>query len=237
MPRTGVYYIALNSNTPSPSTRLIDHLSSAYPEQSHDLYTLDHRLFVDTSSQLPGSDPKHRQYTQTLSTSHNKQSTFVASTEPGSSAQSFITIPTVSLEAFTGLIVTKLQPLWFPRQFVLIDNGVSVAFRPGFNICIGDVKVAPRQAVAGSVRGVLVELRQDDINCVDEDEASVETEAEDRAYLAAVFNDTFRDMGVVLDESKMVIARTRGAVDESSEFEDIDSSLAKAYMTLLRRSR
>lgn len=237
MPRIGVYYLALSSNNPSPSSKLIDHLSCTYPEQPHKPYTLDHRLFVDTSSQLPGSDPKRRQYTQTLTTSHNKQSTFVGSTEPGSTKQSFITIPSSSLDAFTALILTKLQPLWFPRQFVLIDNGVSVAFTAGFNICIGDVKVAPRQAGAGSIRGMLVELRQDDVEHVDEDEITEQTEAEDRAYLAAIFNDNFRETGVVMDESKMIVTRTRQAADEPLVSGEIDCSLAKAYMTVLRRSR
>lgn len=229
--------IPLNPSAVSPSAKLVAHLSRRYPAEEHHAYHLEHRLFSDTSSQLPGSDVKLRSFTHVLTLSHNPQSTFVCTTKAGNPADtSLITIPVTSTDAFTTLIVSKFQPLWYLRQAVVVENGISVSVRDDeWKVCIGDVKIAPKSPGAGTLRGLIIEL----CHTVDEPEGSTsqDTAEEDQAMFQDVLDELFKGTGESFNDAKIIITRTSnrvGATDEVGTKSTPDWDLAKLYMNVLR---
>jgi hypothetical protein len=142
------------------SAKLIAHLSRHYPTQEHHPFHLEHRLFSDTSSQLPGSDVKQRCYTHILNLSHHPHHAFVSSTKAGNADESStVTIPASSAESFAGLISTKLQPAWYPRQMLSLEKGVCVSIdEKSLIVCVGDARASARSQGAGALRGTVVEI-------------------------------------------------------------------------------
>ncbi|KAK5945868.1 hypothetical protein PMZ80_000006 [Knufia obscura] len=238
MPTTGLCLLPPASGNAPVSTKLIAHLSRRYPTQEHVLFHLEHRLFSDTSSQLPGSDVKQRCFTHVLSFSHDPQHAFVSSTKPGNSDESStITIPAASADSFTGLISTKLQPAWYPRQMLSVENGVCVAIEEkGLVVCIGDARVSARSQGAGTVRGTVVELFRREDTGSDENNYTKEEAAEDEAWMQSALEGLFKGTGVTFN-ARIITGRTLPRKPE--EGADVEAkrdwNLAKLYMAVFRR--
>jgi hypothetical protein len=171
MPLTGVFLLPIQQGRTSPSSTLIAHVSRSYPAEPLPPFYLDHRLFVDTSSLLPGSDTTQRKTTSLLTLSHTPSISYVATTTPTKSQTedgtdppfhetTLITIPHSSLDSFTQLIGTKLQPQWAHRQNLFIENGTSLSLNEGeWTIRIGDLKTPTRpNQPASNVRAMIVEV-------------------------------------------------------------------------------
>lgn len=230
-------FIPLNPNATSPSAKLVTYLSHRYPTQEHQPYHLEHRLFSDTSSQLPGSDTKQRAYTHILTISHIPASSFICTTKAGNPEEaSSITIPSSSSESFAALVLAKLQPLWHVRQAITVESGTSVLLQSDeWRICIGDVRVAPRTPGAGTLRGMVIEVNRSLAKADDLAEAT--TEEEDQAMFQGVLREIFRGSGESLDEVKMLIRTTSSRVenvDDRRSASKPDWALAKLYMDVFR---
>merc|ERR1712000_255927 len=65
------FILPLPPNRPSPSSTLISHISRSLPAEPLPPFSLDHRLFVDTSSLLPTADISQRRSTSILTLSHS----------------------------------------------------------------------------------------------------------------------------------------------------------------------
>lgn len=221
--------------------KLIAHLSRRFPAEEHQPFYLDHRLFSDTTSQLPGSDVKQRTFTHIFSFSHDSKNAFVRTTKIGDpEGGSSVTIPISSTDAFTSLLITKMQPLWYPRQMLNLENGVSVSLRNnGWRICIGDARTSARSQGAGILRGTVIELCKT-IDSPEDDEPLTPEEVKE-------FQETFQDVleqifkGVVesFSGAKFVLSKTlpiTQTVEGPKELKP-DWNLAEIYMTVLRGQR
>jgi len=219
------------------SAKLIAHLSRHYPTQEHHPFHLEHRLFSDTSSQLPGSDVKQRCYTHVLNLSHHPHHAFVSSTKAGNANESStITIPASSAEPFAGLISTKLQPAWYPRQMLSLEKGVCVSIdEKSLIVCVGDARASARSQGAGALRGTIVELfRREDITS--DASAAPDDAAEDEAWMQSALEDLFKGTGVSFN-AKVITSRTRPRrpVEGAETKDEPDWSLAKLYMAVFTR--
>jgi hypothetical protein len=175
MPLTGVFLLPIPPGQASPSSALIAHVSRSYPAEPLAPFSLDHRLFVDTSSLLPGSDTTQRKTTSLLTLSHTPRISYVATTVPTkaktedgneqtSHETTLITIPHSALDTFTQLIGTKLQPQWAHRQSLFVENGTSLSLDDGeWIVRIGDLKTPsrPNQPVS-NVKAMVVEVTHHD---------------------------------------------------------------------------
>jgi len=222
----------------SVSAKLISHLARRYPTQEHEPFNLEHRLFSDTSSQLPGSDVKQRSFTHVLNFSHDPQHAFVSSTKAGNSDESsIVTIPASSASSFTGLIATKLQPAWYGRQMLSVENGVCVSIEEkGIVVCVGDPRTLPGSQGAGALRGTVVELfRREDVTNDSNDYTQEEAE-EDQDWVRDALEDLFRGTDVTFN-AKIFTNRTkpRRLEGTSGVEKEPDWNLAKLYMAVLRR--
>ena len=219
------------------SAKLIAHLSRRYPTQEHRPFFLEHRLFSDTSSQLPGSDVKQRSFTHVLNFSHDAQHAFVSSTRGGSPNElSTITIPVTSADSFASLISTKLQPAWYPRPTLNIEGGVCVAIEEKkLVVCVGDAKVSPRSQGAGTLRGTIVELfRRENITSEGSDYTQEET-ANDEAWIQGALEDLFEGADVAFNARILTSwTRPRASEDSTGMNTDPDWNLAKLYMAVFR---
>ncbi|KAG9793191.1 hypothetical protein ABEF93_003937 [Exophiala dermatitidis] len=167
MASTGLFFLSIPPNHPSPSALLISHISRSYPAELLPTFHLDHRLFVDTSSLLPNADTSRRQYTSILTLSQSPGTTYVGTTPPPAKEKTkantqttpgepdkaaaassdttaktaLITIQFTQTDPISQLIGTKLQPLWAFRQSLVVDNGTSLALQHGeWIVRIGDLK-------------------------------------------------------------------------------------------------
>lgn len=238
MPTAGVCLLPPAPGGVPLSVKLIAHLSRRYPTQEHEPFHLDHRLFSDTSSQLPGSDVKQRCFTHVLNFSHDPQRAFVSCTSAGNpDKSSVITVPASSATSFSSLITTKLQPAWYGRQMLSVENGVCVSIDDaGLIVCIGDSRTSAGSQGAGTLRGTVVELfRREDITGDSNDYTQEETE-EDEVWMRAALEDLFRATGVTFN-AKIFTGRTRPRTPEGTFDADNepDWNLAKLYMAVFRR--
>lgn len=212
MPLTGILLL--------PSTNLSSlttHISTTRPELDHHPFHLEHRLFNDTSSQLPNTT--ERSYTHLLSTSHDKSAFIASSTSTSPPSLELITIPRSDFDGFGQLIVQKMQPLWFTRTVTHVD-GIQVKFQIGgkqLELCVGEIKVK------GSSRGCLIEVYHGQ----DVHGNETENQALFRAILGTVF-------GEVLDVSQVTVVsgQTRGRDDSETNWE-----LARLYMEVFTPGR
>lgn len=243
MPTTGLCLLPPGPSGTSISSKLSAHLSRHYPEQEHHPFHLEHRLFSDTASQLPSADAKQRAFTHVLSFSRLPQHAFVTCTKPGDpDTSSSIIIPSHQFDSFTALIQTKLQPAWYPRQMLSIENGVYVHLQLGNNswaVCIGDAKVAARSQGAGALRGTLIEVFREDDPVAGGEEYSKDAVEEDQLLFQNVLNTIFKGTGETFDHVKLITNRTRSRKEKTEAVEDVpvqpDWNLAKLYMALFRR--
>ena len=230
------------SSNASLCAKLITDLSRRFPKQEHEPFHLEHRLFTDTSSQLPSADIKQRAFTHIFSSSHDTRRAFVHATKPEGENGSSITVPIGSAEIFTGLLVSKMQPLWFPRSMLSLENGVSVPLKDDtWRICIGELKVAPRSPGAGNLRGTIIELyKADDSNlAIADKQLSAEEIAETQEMFSDILRQIFRGTEETFSNAKFSVSRTqiRASDQEEHQHQDPDWELAKLYMTALRGQR
>ncbi|KIX92614.1 uncharacterized protein Z520_11643 [Fonsecaea multimorphosa CBS 102226] len=168
MALTGVFILPIAPGQSSPSSALISHISRSFPAEPLPSFHLDYRLFVDTSSLLPGSDTSQRKSASILTLSHTPFKTYVATSPPKDKSQptdqpttfTVVTVPSSSADPFTQLIGTKFQPQWAHRQSMIVDSGTALSLENGqWVIRIGDLKTPSRQTQTGSnLRGMVVEV-------------------------------------------------------------------------------
>ena len=229
-------------NASTLSARMTSHMSRRFPEQEHEAFNFDYKLFSDTSSHVPGVDSKVRAFTHVLSLSHNSKSTFVRTTKLGQPEDgSTITIPFTSAEIFTNLLTTKMQPLWYLRQMLNVENGVMVSLKDKqWRLCFGDVKLSPKQQGAGNMRGLFLELRLEDGQMNSSDTTiSPDEITEYRELFRSVLNESFKGVAT-FDEANLEIDYTQSTDEQSSDnamHSRVDWNLAKIYMSVLKGQR
>lgn len=204
---------------------------------------MQHRLFIDTSGQLPSQEAKRRSFTQILNLSHNPTNAFVGTlSDQNTSSPALITIPNTDVDNLTALIAQKLQPLWYHRQSVTLDNGLSLAIRDGtWRVSVGDVRALGRtQAVESSLKGYLIELTdlKDEFGLSDLPEDKARDAG--REIFVQILRRTFGEIVEDLDASNISIAVT-GPSDSQDQTKggknEKDWRLAKLYMNVLRTLR
>lgn len=218
----------LPGNT-SIKNKLVDHLSHRFPESEHKDFNLTYRLFSDTSSQLPGSDAEKRGFTHILASSHDPRRGYVRSTRPGQPEhKQSITIAAESIEPFANLISSKLQPLWHPRQNLVVDDGISVSLRDNqWILSIGDVKTVLKSVSSSMLRGTLIDLHYTG-NVPDE---QVDKEEITRAVFRDVMGKIFHGTGETFEEVNLILGETLSRVTFVQE--NADWELAHIYMKAL----
>ncbi|KIV90201.1 hypothetical protein PV10_07532 [Exophiala mesophila] len=260
---TGLFFLPVLANQPSPSSSLISHISRSQTAQPLPAFFLDHRLFVDTSSLLPNADPSLRRFTSILALSHTSAIAYLGTSPPRdaskppaaaaaadkeqqsqTSTPTIITIPSSATESFTQLVGTKLQPQWAHRQSLVVENGTSLSMNKGeWIVRIGDVKIPSRQNQAGpNLRGTLIEVSRGVDASTELKEGSLLTQEDElliREFLASLIQET----GVKLEQSRAMfrrIATGTGAgvgADVVRPLDQPDFALAALYMDMLRGSR
>lgn len=255
MPATGLFFLSIPPSQPSPSSTLISHVSRSFPAEPLSPFSLDHRLFVDTSSLLPGADVSLRKFTSILTLSHMPGKTFIgtsATKEKGQLADTpptLVTIPSSSADTFTQLIGTKLQPQWAHRQSLVVENGAALSLQGGkWTIRIGDLKTPSRSSQpVSNLRGMLFEISHNERTSasdgagrqrVKEDEQVVSKD--DETIIRGVLDSLIDGTGVRMEGSRVLFGCTKGeGAHEAGGAGDapVDWSLAKLYMDVLRGSR
>lgn len=222
----------LPGNT-SITSKLIDHLSHRFPDSEHREFNLAYRLFSDTSSQLPGSDAAQRSFTHIFVSSHDPERGYVRATKPGQlEAGESITIASESIEAFTNLMLTKLQPLWYHRQYLTVEEGVSVSLKNGeWIVSVGDIKTASRSTSSSMLRGTIVELHHTIATFKDEDREEKAT----KILFQDVLDKIFQGTGETFGEANFVLGETLSR--PAALRDNADWELAYIYMRMLRGQR
>lgn len=215
--------------------KLVEHLSLRFPDREQREFHLEYRLFSDTSSQLPGTDASQRRFTYVLASSHDPGNGYLRVTKPGAPDEGqSITIAAESIESFTTLTLTKLQPLWYHRQHLVIEDGISVSIKDNeWIISIGDVKVAPKSPNAGQVRGTVIELHR--ATSLAEDEQG--EEQDDQLLFQDVLNKIFEGFGEHFNNAKIRTAETLPRSPSVRGGRPADWQLASMYMDVLRGQR
>lgn len=245
MPLTGLFLLPIAPTSPSPTPSLLTYLTLQLPAQplhSPPLpFTLAHHLFASTSSLLPGAAAT-RQYTSVLTLSHTPTLTYVGTTNPNG-VPSHIAIPTASAESFLQILHAKLQPLWAPRQTMLVVDGTALAveFPLGtLHVRIGDLRLSQRQnAQGGTLRGVLLEITVPHMEGSAGEKATEQDESVLRSLLRTVVTNSHAD--VKTDDAKLLARYTEQAPSAEQEA-NVDGrktkqsqwALAELYMEMLR---
>lgn len=154
-----------------------------------------------------------------------------------------ITIPSSSLESFTQLVGTKLQPQWAHRQSLILENGTSLSLSDDeWTIRLGDLKIPSRPNQAGStIRALVFEISYN--NSSDEDNSSGDSivEKDDEVLVRSFLESLLEGTGVRIDSStnSRALFRKTGTttVDHPKSATTADCSLATLYMDMLRGSR
>lgn len=230
---------------------LISHISRAFPAQPLPPFFLDHRLFIDTSSLLPNADTTLRRFTSILTLSHTPTKTYVATSPPKDikkdndvpATPTMITIPSSSLESFTQLVGTKLQPQWAHRQSLILENGTSLSLSDNeWTIRLGDLKIPSRPNQAGSVvRALVFEISYN--NSPDDDLSTGDSivQKDDEVLVRSFLDSLLEGTGVRIDSStnSRSLFRKTGTttIDQPNRDATTDCSLATLYMDMLRGSR
>lgn len=234
--------LPVNPNNTTLCAKLINHLSRRFPEQEHEKFYLNYRLFSDTSSHAPGADVEKRAFTHTLSISHEPKHAFLRTTKVGEPENGqTVTIPFSSAETFTSLMLTRMQPLWNPRSALVLENGVTVSVKDDtLQLCVGEVRVAPKQQGAGTLRGLLLEVCLKEPGSWTEDGAlSQERIIEAQELLRNTLSRIFQGTDEKFDHANFIIRMTKSRLEPSSEQDKSvpDWNLANLYMTVLKGQR
>lgn len=248
MPLTGLFLLPAGPTVPSPTPSLLTYLTLQLPAQplgsSPTGFTLTHHLFASTSSLLPGAAAS-RQYTSVLTLSHTPALTYVGSTTPGS-PPSQVAIPTTAAESFLQILHAKIQPLWTPRQTLLVTDGTALSVELPIGVVhvrVGDMRLSQRQSAQGSaLRGVLVEITFPNVDGKVGEKASEQDEGMLLQLLAAIISNSQLDIKAA--DVKLLTRYTEPAPSiESSEKETDNGSkrkkqsqwaLTELYMEMLR---
>ncbi|ETN39640.1 uncharacterized protein HMPREF1541_05866 [Cyphellophora europaea CBS 101466] len=190
-----LFLIPVLPSIPSPAPALLTHLTLHLPSRplttAPSPFTLTHHLFASTSSLLP-SLASTRQYTSLLTLSHTPQHTYVGTTSNNENVQQLV-ISTSSAEGFLHLLHTKLQPLWSPRQTLLVTDGTALAVNVSIGtlyVRVGDLKLAQRQGqnpgAGNALRGVLLQITWPEVEGMAGEKASAEHEGAVRGLVEAM---------------------------------------------------
>lgn len=109
-----------------------------------------------------------------------------------------------------------------------------------WQLCIGEVRVAPKQQGAGTLRGLLVELcLKDPGSWVEEDALSQEKTTEAQELLRSTLSRIFQGADEKFDYANFTIRMTKSRLESSSEQDKSvpDWDLANLYMTVLKGQR
>ncbi|ERF71888.1 hypothetical protein EPUS_01803 [Endocarpon pusillum Z07020] len=250
MPATTLIFIAApsgnpsslaNNPTPSPTSTLITHISRTYSPKPMGLYTLEHRLLIDTSSLLPGHAVPRR-YTHFLTLpSQYPGKTFVGTSSAGtlgsvalpnelangsatkpmdpSGELTLITIPSQPDTLFP-LLMQRMSPLWVPRQAHRVEGGASFLIGD-WQIRIGELRISGGQG-QGRVRGCVCEIEGLLGDNDDEDGDTQENNGLARAFL----DDLLQGSGVDASGTMVIRPVERGR-----------DGLIRQYMDLLKFAR
>ncbi|KAK5078475.1 hypothetical protein LTR51_000665 [Lithohypha guttulata] len=238
---TGVCLLTPQAGNTSAYPKLLAHLSRHFPTQEHEHFHLDYRLFSDTTSQLPGADVQQRAFTHILTLSHDTKHAYVRSTKVGDPDQgSMITIPPSAADSFAGLVQTKMQSAWFPRQTSSVESGVSVSLlNDTVRLSIGDVKQSTRSQGAGTLRGTIIEL----CKVTNDEQKDWPTSSEEADQAANMLQDLLRQIFHGIEEDfgnvKFTVSPTL-SIDHSSGYGKTsapDWDMPKLYITVLRGQR
>jgi len=237
---------------------LITHISRSFPAQPLPAFFLDHRLFIDTSSLLPNADASLRKFTSILTLSHTPTKTYVATSAPRDgkksndvpTAPTVITIPSSSLETFTQLVGTKLQPQWAHRQSLILENGTSLSLGTNdeWTVRLGDLKIPSRPNQAGStIRALALEISYNDdseVTALGGDGGDASVHEDDEGMIRSFLESLLEGTGVRIDASTNARALFRKTGIKSEEnpkplapSSAADFSLATLYMDMLRGPR
>ncbi|EXJ95457.1 hypothetical protein A1O1_00579 [Capronia coronata CBS 617.96] len=264
MPSTGLFFLPIAPNQPSPSALLVSHISRSFPAETLPTFHLDHRLFVDTSSLLPNSDTSLRRYTSILTLCHSPGTTYVGTTPPKekppaaasdppatSPTSTLITIPSAHADPFTQLIGTKLQSHWAHRQSLVVDNGTALALQhEEWIVRIGDVRTPTGrsgQQTASNLRGMIVEVSFNDTTSVrpgrkdsadQQDTQHSGVGKDDETLIRGFLDSLFDGTGVQMASSRALFRNTRSTNPEDKDRSGVaDWDLASLYMDMLRTPR
>jgi len=244
MSPTGLFLVPIPSNQQSPATTLISHISRSFPAELLPTFSLDHRLFVDTSSLLPNADISQRKFTSILTLSHTPLSTFIGTflpkdkSEPTEQASpaTLITIPSSAADTFTQLIGAKLQPQWSHRQSLVVENGTALSLQNGgWIVRIGDLKTPSRANQPSTLRAMALEVTYDASHPAAQgvDIVSAEHEILIRSFCYSLTE----AVGISLGNSRHLYRNTLQLAQSGQTADTVDWDLSKLYMDMLRGNR
>lgn len=224
-----------SSGNTSIANKLVEHLSHRFPECEHKDFNLEYNLFSDTSSQLPGSDISQRCFTHIFASSHDPERGYVRATQPGQPDEgNCITIAAESIESFTSLTLTKMQPLWYHRQHLKVEDGISVSLKNNeWILSLGDVRIASKSPSSSTLRGTIIELHHT-ISSSDGEKIEEQTS---HMLFQDVVSKIFHGTGENFGEAKFILGETLPRSSASHGSRPADWELAYIYMRTLRGQR
>lgn len=174
-----------------------------------------------------------RSLTHILVSSHDSERGYVRTTKPGPSQEKqSITIAAESVEPFASLILTKLQPLWYPRQYLTVEDGISVSLKNNeWLLSIGDVKTVLKSSTSSTLRGTLIDLHYSKATF---DEVENNEEAKQELFQDVV-RKIFHGTGETFGAANFILGETLSR--STSPPEDADWKLAHIYMKVLQGQR
>lgn len=145
-----------------------------------------------------------------------------------------ITIAAESIEPFTTLTLTKMQPLWYHRQHLKVEDGISVSLKNNeWILSLGDVKVASRSSASSTLRGTIIELHH---TVPDANEENTEEQAT-QILFQDVVSKIFQGVGENFGEAKFNLAGTLPRSSGLQGNKPADWELVYIYMKTLRGQR
>lgn len=224
----------LSGNT-SIANKLVEHLSHRFPECEHKDFSLEYTLFSDTSSQLPGSDVAQRSFTHIFASSHDPERGYTRATKPGQPDEGeCITIAAESIESFTNLTMTRMQPLWYHRQHLKVEDGISVSLKNNeWILYLGDVKMVSKSPTSTTLRGTIIELHHT-VSASDDGNAEEQTT---QTLFQDVMSKILQGTGENFGEAKFILRETLPRSSAPHGSRPADWELAYIYMRTLRGQR
>lgn len=183
-------------------------------------WSLDHRLFYDTSSLLPTSKAPRR-YMQYVALAHHPGKVYIGCTRHDAKdeplPQDIIVVPAgfQTDDFFMVTAMRKMEPLWNLRAMMKIEGGLSYEL-DDWKIRLGELKQSGG-AQGPRSRGWIVEL-----SCKDNGGRL------EGAGLEADVQDLWRDIGNGIDGMKLFVSR-QGIGAETDNF-----AAVKLWMEVLR---
>lgn len=207
-----------------------------YPTNEQHNFSVDHRLFSDTTSQLPGVDTSQRTFNHVLVTSHDHERAFTRTTRPGHVEQgATVTVPRSAVESLVTLLHTSFRALWYPRHAVHVADGVSVSFMDDrVRLSFGDLRISKGSPAAGTSRGTLLEINIRQQNAVPQND-----ETNNSALVQDLLRKLIPGLDIDLSDAKSTSGRTQimAESEDDSKSHVPDYELANMYTELLRGVR